>query len=436
MKQIKKIAITLILASACSISIFAQLPFEEKGSKRFRFAQTTIGGDLRFTPPSGESYFLNSNGDVDSYDLGNSAWGRFVISGWHFWGHVDFYLGLPLLKLTENSFGEDGNTFYNNGIETGIKLYPSKIKDGKLRPFIGVSFNNTVFWQENNKEQNQNLARNTVPVQTGLTYVKGTNIFDLGLTYNHQNNFDYYISKTQQERISLPQINVSLGWRTYFDLSLKDEPALLDGRLNELGERIEKEKKASGFSIGLGLSSPFYLRNSYNTDNYPYLGDIRFSNSFIDYGIGYFFAKPDIHLNIAFRNYKSKLGVFDTEQIYHRTSLGLEAYKFLFDYQGFVPFIGPIVSYDWNKMNVSISDIDDVSHSEEKLKYGVVFGWDIRQDKIQWLILRTNLRWYPNYNLNINGTSNRFDQLEFNIIQAVFYPSRFGWVKKNKPKEW
>jgi len=415
---------------------WAQLPFEEEGSRRFRFAQTTIGGDFRFTPKTGNSSFLDVNGDVQTYELGNSAWGRFVISGWHFWGHVDFYLGLPLLKLNENKYGENGNVFYNNGIETGIKLYPSKIKDKKLRPYIGISFNNTLFWQENEELRSQNFARNTFPLQTGLTYVIGKNIFDLGLTYNYQDEHDYYISKTQQELLELPKINLSVGWRTYFDLSLKDEPALLDGRLDELGNKIEKEKKASGFSFGVGLSSPFYLGNEFNTKNYPYLGDIRFSNSFIDYGLGYYFHKPDLHVNVAFRNYKSKLNVFDTDQTYHRTSIGLEVYKFLFDYHGFVPFIGPIVSFDRNRLNVTVNDINDFEHDEAGIRYGVTFGWDIRQDKIQWLLLRTNLRYYPNYNLNIEKEGNNFSQLEFNIIQAVFYPSRFSWVKKNKPKEW
>ena len=419
----------------CTITS-AQLPFEEDGSKRFRFAQTTIGGDFRFTPQTGTSYFLDVNGERQSYNLGNTSWGRFMISGWHFWGHVDFYIGLPVLKLSDSKFGETGNSFYNNGIETGLKLYPARIRDGKIRPYIGVSFNNSVFWQETNGVQNENLTRNTFPLQTGLTYVRGKNIFDLGLTYNYQNSFDYHISKTQQEAITLPKYNLSVGWRTYFDVSLKDEPGFLDGRLNKLDEKIFSDKKANGFSIAAGLSSPFYLSNNFNTDNYPYLGDIHFSNSFIDYGLGYFIAKPDIHLNVAFRNYKSKLNVLGTQQTYHRTSVALEAYKFLFDYHGFVPFIGPVAGYDWNRLDVTVNSVADLSHREEGMKYGLIFGWDIRQDQIQWLMLRTNLRWYPNYNLTIDGAKNRFDQLEFNLIQAVFYPSRFKWAKNNKPKEW
>jgi len=178
------LSLFLFLAHNC----FSQLPFENSDAKRFRFAQTTIGGDLRFTPAIGNSSYYDNEGSQQSYEVGNAAWGRFVISGWHFWGHVDFYFGLPLIKATESVFGEAGNSFYNNGVETGVKLYPSKLKDGKIRPFLGVSFNNTVFWQEQDNVKHQNLARNTWPLQAGATYVRKKNIFDIGLTFNHQTN--------------------------------------------------------------------------------------------------------------------------------------------------------------------------------------------------------------------------------------------------------
>jgi hypothetical protein len=428
----KSVAIFFII-STLSIDSFAQIPsFSKDSTKRFRFAQTTIGGDLRITPAGGTSSFINSSGATESYDLGSAAWGRFVISGWHFWGHADFYIGLPLMKLSEKEFGTDGNAFYMNGVETGVKLYPSKIQEGKLRPFIGMSFNNTVFWQEHDKVKNLNLSRNTLPVQAGLTYVKNKSIFDLGVTYNHQTDFDYYISKTQTSSVSLPKVNLSLGWRTYFDMSEKDEPALLDGSLDSLGRKIKSDKKASAFSIAAGLSSPFYIKNKYNSENFPYIGDFRFSNSFIDYGLGFYWHKPDVHFNVAYRNYKNKLDAFDVQQEYKRNSVGLEVYKFLFDYHGFVPFLGPIVSYDQNSMKVSENGADLVNHTQSDVRYGFVFGWDIRQDDIQWLMLRTNLRYYPSYQLNIENKDYNFNQLEFNIIQAVFYPSRFKWVKNNK----
>lgn len=49
----------------------------------------------------------------------------------------------------------------------------------------------------------------------------------------------------------------------------------------------------------------------------------------------------------------------------------------------------------------------------------------LNSDRIQSVILPTNLRWTPNLDVTMsNGRKNPFDQLEFNFIQAVVYPLR------------
>jgi hypothetical protein len=103
----------------------------------------------------------------------------------------------------------------------------------------------------------------------------------------------------------------------------------------------------------------------------------------------------------------------------------LEATKFLFDYHGFVPFVGPAISYE------KLSFIEDFEGNRtqdkqiEKFGYGLTFGWDIRPNRIQTWILRTNLRWFPNLSLEVEPGSNiSFDNLEFNFIQLIIYPSR------------
>jgi hypothetical protein len=64
--------------------------------------------------------------------------------------------------------------------------------------------------------------------------------------------------------------------------------------------------------------------------------------------------------------------------------------------------------------------------SDAKPGYGLVFGWDIRPNRLQSWILRTNLRWFPNLNLNVGEAGSvSFDNIEFNFIQLVIYPGRF-----------
>ena len=61
---------------------------------------------------------------------------------------------------------------------------------------------------------------------------------------------------------------------------------------------------------------------------------------------------------------------------------------------------------------------------------GLTFGWDIVPGKTnEALILRTNLRWYPFSEFEVNGRKFNFSQLEYNLIQVVFYPER---LKKRK----
>ena len=60
-----------------------------------------------------------------------------------------------------------------------------------------------------------------------------------------------------------------------------------------------------------------------------------------------------------------------------------------------------------------------------------VFGWDILPTKLEYMTLRTNLRYTPNLNIDLNSYSIPNSQLEFNIIQLIFYPQRFiNLIKK------
>lgn len=90
-----------------------------------------------------------------------------------------------------------------------------------------------------------------------------------------------------------------------------------------------------------------------------------------------------------------------------------------------VPFVEPNISAE----NLSAVERDEPAHPQtyafRGLRPGLTFGWDLRPDRLQSLILRTNLRWSPNLNVTMgNGTKNTFEQLEFNFIQAVVYPQR------------
>ena len=102
----------------------------------------------------------------------------------------------------------------------------------------------------------------------------------------------------------------------------------------------------------------------------------------------------------------------------------------MFDYHGFVPFVGPALSYEKLSFVESFENTSSADVTENKISYGLTFGWDIRPNRIQSWILRTNLRWFPNLSLDVDTRSEiSFDNLEFNFIQFIIYPNRL--IKRN-----
>lgn len=99
--------------------------------------------------------------------------------------------------------------------------------------------------------------------------------------------------------------------------------------------------------------------------------------------------------------------------------MGIESYKFLFNWLGFVPFLGGALTYESLSANVN-----GTTYQERKMAYGIVFGWDIRVTKTGTSLLRTNLRYFPDLHLAIDGEKMMFDHLEFNFIQWVQFLGR------------
>lgn len=65
-----------------------------------------------------------------------------------------------------------------------------------------------------------------------------------------------------------------------------------------------------------------------------------------DITLGYYLHKPDLNIAIGYRGYGASTNTYGTIQQLNRKSFLIEATKYLFDYHGFVPFVGPTVSYE------------------------------------------------------------------------------------------
>ncbi len=212
------------------------------------------------------------------------------------------------------------------------------------------------------------------------------------------------------------------------ETTLSAEKDWESGRTAEVTKILADRKQLNNFYFGVGLSSAFWLGdNSYNDNQWPFIE--RYSTALMaDFTLGYYFHQPDLNIAMGYRSYSSGTNTYGVVQSAKRRSLVFEVTKFLFDYHGFAPFLGPAVSYENLSFKESFEGQLTQDISDNQWSYGLTFGWDIRPNRIQSWILRTNLRWFPDLQLDVNDNDSvNFNNIEFNFIQLIVYPGRmFG----------
>jgi hypothetical protein len=391
-------------------------PYVDGGKTRHRFAQMTLGIDNRFFSNNNtETFSFSESGFVQSSKLGELNEYRMIIGGTHFWGHADFFVAFPFTSFSNSGF--------RSGVETGMKIFPWRIENKKLRPYLGLSWLPTSYQQEKGAIQTKHQS----PLTGGLVYNRKKLLFDLGGGFFLKNQRNYFINPEKSVNIKTHSFFLNFSVKFIFDATLSAEKDWQIGRTKLLTDTLAKLKRLHGFTLAIGPSSAIFLKSSeYNKETAPYLEQHKFGNLFPEFGIGYYFHQPDLQLNLAYRSIHSRQKAYEHEQHLHRKALTFEAYKFLGDYHGFVPFAGPALSYESLSANESRPNTNDVSTTFEGLKPGITFGWDIRPNRLQIWYLRTNLRYFPNlFVKHPKGQKISFDQLEFNFIQLVIYPQRF-----------
>ncbi|TNE81097.1 MAG: hypothetical protein EP332_05225 [Bacteroidetes bacterium] len=398
--------------------------YMEKQS-RHRFAQLTLGLDLLSTH-GGSSRYQNAQMQTlsQSWSAGNVP--RFMIGGTHFWGHAHFALSIPLVNPSKRQ--AELRYLYYTGIETAFQYYPWRIQSKRVRPFLGISFLNAGYQQATGTEPQAKGAYKEMvlfPVQTGLCYAQGPHHLEFGLSYNYQHQQRYALSKQLHDKLQLAPWTFRVSYRYNLETTLSAEKSWENGKSQLAAAQLAKAGKLNNFFLGIGLSSAFQLRNSpLNVEHYPWLE--RFPTPLMpDMSLGYYWHEPDMQLVLNYRFYRSKQSGYGIRQQIKRNSLGLELTKCLGDYHGFVPFLGPLLSMDMLAFEAFQNDVPDVQAQDTKLAFGLSFGWDIRPNRIQSWLLRTNLRWYPKLQLGTERGKVDFSSLEFNFIQLVLFPGRF-----------
>ncbi len=421
----QKIIPFVVFSMICLITtgLSAQVYLEKQ--TRHRFAQLNIGLDFQGSI-GGQTQFLNTEGQINTLDFSSRVRPRILIGGTHFWGHADFYIAIPVGFPRTATNNQD--IFFSSGVETVFKYYPWQIQHHKIRPFIGTSLAPFYFTHNNRFLQfpsGPDRTHTRLPLVTGLTFNHKNHLLELSLTYNYDNELDYYLSRTVQGEVQTPPFYASLSYRFMLETTLSAEKSWEDGSTAKVTSILANEGSLNSFFFGAGMSSAWWLgQSSYNEAQHPFIENYGIS-LMPDFTLGYHFHNPDINIAVNYRGYRGTANAYGIIQKAVRQSIGLEVTKCLWDYHGFVPFIGPVISYERLSFEEDIDGNPNIDKTENQLGYGVTFGWDIRPNRLQGFVLRTNLRYFPRLSLDLgDDQAIRFDNIEFNFIQLIIYPWR------------
>ena len=393
--------------------------------KRHAFAKAYFGAGAYYMPTLNPGTVLGVDGNLQSFEKAAFMTPAVNIGATHFWGHADFYVSITTTDIT---FGE--NTIENNyrlGTFTGLRLYPYPTEVGKVRPYVGYAFSPYRYKQVNaSGEEFKHTAVKSM-YNAGLAYQLPSAYITLEYGRTANPNFDTYLSRTQTGSDAFPASMFQLGIN--FAIETTSPSA---SPMNKKANEIFAASNANGLFVAAGPSSAFPVQSSsYVTDSRSYLDDMRMPIIFPDFAAGYHFTKSDFIVAAASRRTIQKRSAFNYTSRLQRQSLNIEGYKFLFDYHGFVPYLGAGIGRENLELTHSENGMDLDPVTEQIWSPNIVFGWDIRPSvKGDWWILRTNLRYYPTLQLDLAEGALSQQHLEFNFIQLVVYPQRLQKIIK------
>ena len=402
------------------VDLWAQT--ENKEEKRFTFAKSYFGIDMSYVPAYGpSSYLLGSS--TKNYQRQGYSLAAVNIGATHFWGITDIYVSIPTVAVVTED--KPTKTRVSHGASTGCRVFPltffERIRNKSLhlpQLFVGYKFLPMTYMQGDHSHTKVlgfiDLGLST-QINSWYLYARA----DLALS---RYRFDVYLKETSPIETHMPFSWFSVGANWMIETT---KGAASDR--NKKRHEINSQTNRYGFFLGVGPSAAFPISSStYIKKKRPFLDDKAFPSIFFELSLGYNFSVQDIVIQFAFRSMKQPRKFGDISSSLGRKSWVLEGFKSLFDYHGFVPFIGAGASIEWlrfseKKNNKSIHNIQDT-----QIVPSIVYGWDIRpaQKGDKW-ILRTTLRYTPFLRLEVkDGDYLVLNYNEFNFIQFIYYPFR------------
>lgn len=396
-----------------------------EGRNRLNFAKTYFEAGGLLSP--GFTSKVSDGNSVKEITNPASVMPFLNIGGIHFWGHADFYISIPLGQV---NLRKDHPFDLSQSVVTGARILPWAYRNKRLIPYAGMSWAVVNFRQRSAPGKDQPLfQQNKLLPEAGVLYGGDNWLIRAGAGFNLSRKWQYPLSPDNFQEISTPGWNSYLSFAYALETTRSKDMEQENRRLNRYGDLTRPEQdaiKTGDFFAGIGMATSFMTASPrYNRVRRPYFNRKPISVTYMDLSAGYHFNKAGIITALSYRNPKFTDEAFGITQVVQKNSVALEAYKFLTDYNGFTPYLGLNIAYD----HLKFSEKDGAGEIRKKFGQfnpGITFGWDILPGKTeQFFVLRTNLRWYPFSRFTVEGQSYSQSQVEYNVIQAVFYPSRY-----------
>ncbi|MCH2216080.1 MAG: hypothetical protein MK086_13005 [Flavobacteriales bacterium] len=369
----------------------------------YKFAQTYFG--------------LQADGLIGS-DTPNLGSARFLIGGTHFWQKADFYISIPLVTRSL----EGDNSDYKEGVITGFRYIPFGFSRKMPRPFIGAQW----LTPEIRLSDGPRLEKSRFGIEGGFNLAFGS-LYTVEVSghYLFDNDLYYPTSRESIRMITAPSYGISVAFKKYLDstagLSSPESKAYVQKHF----ETFEEEGRLSTWNFAIGLSANVAVSDLDFLKEYSFMPNRPPLSLYPDIALGYYFHELDAAIRVSWRPMKLSDEAYGLSYEVRQHRLAIEGFKFLFDYHGFLPFLGLSVGNDFVNAELIDGELAKEEGQYTALSYGITFGWDIRPTRIQNMILRTNLRYTLQSNKNVGAIGASGNNLEINFIQFVIYPSRW-----------
>ena len=426
--MIMRITAYLLFGILCTTATHAQVYMGNR--TQHRFAQSYFGFNVQVQPASG-SYIWD--GKESAFPMISSP--RVTLGGLHFWGKLDFNMNFPITRFADFNVSENAEMYFNSGADLSARFYPWRVTYNAFRPYLGYSANEMTLGFEDDELGYRYDLFITSSAIAGVSFARNGLQVNAELMWMLNNKRNFYSNRTDEHTFELPRGYFSVGIVRFFEGTLREEKDMQSGKMKRMEEQLRHENKLNSFSVGFAPSGAYsLLAPDYDGDEFRQSLPRHKGNIVWEYSLGYLLHDAGLHLGFSYRDYTSDVESFDFEHLMRRRSVAFEVLKFIGNYNGFVPFVGPTLIFDrWAVGEFLNNEQLGNTVRTSMLSPGIIFGWDILASPLETWVLRTNLRYYPFQKIkDAGGGSIRIDQFEFNFIQLLIYPNRLVHIPKLK----